>query len=132
MNLVDLSPQVSAAKAFVRGILAVVVIGAIVVGLITAVRWANDPFGLGKKHLATVETKAVANGQQADSNAAGARINDVRAGNVANIHKTGQEARNAVAQSTDPDDAIGDYLAGLDRVRDAGRARVTDPAADGR
>jgi hypothetical protein len=131
MNLIDLSPQVAQAKAFGRGLLAVSIVVVAVVGLITAVRWVNDPFGLGKAHVAKVETQAVVNGQQAASNAAGAAINDQRATNVAKIHKTGQEARDAVIQSTDPDDAVGDYLDGLDRVRNDGRARVSDPEADG-
>jgi type II secretory pathway pseudopilin PulG len=131
MNITDLSPEVAAAKAAGRDILVVVIVIVAVVGLITAVRWVNDPLGLGKAHVAKVETQATVNSQQAASNAAGAAINDSRATNVAQIHKTGQEARHAVQQSTDQDDAVRRYLDGLERVRRDGAAVIADPAADG-
>lgn len=128
MNLPDLTP----AKAVGRGLLAVLIIGLFVAGLVAAVRWVNDPLGLGKKHLVQAESAAATNGQQAASNAAGATINDQRAANLAKLDQTAQEARHAVQDASTYDDAAGDYLAGLERLRHAGAAPIGEPATDDR
>lgn len=49
-----------------------------------------------------------------------------RSSNTAKIHETAYEARDAVKSAPDIDTAIADYLAGIDRLRDAGAASVSD------
>lgn len=112
------------------GFSALIVLGLVVLGTSTAIDWIKHPFGLGKSQLAKAQTQAVVNGQQATSNAAGAAINDSRASNIARIHKTAQEARHAVQQSTDHDDRLRQYLDGLERVRRDGAAPITADPAD--
>ncbi|MEH0194590.1 hypothetical protein V7S57_02525 [Caulobacter sp. CCNWLY153] len=125
-------PLSDTAKGAIRAGVAVAVIGLIIAGLMTAAHFVSDPLGSKARRLDTAQTNAVVAGQQAASNGAGAAINDRRATNVANIQKTAQEARYEVATSTDHDDALRRYLAGLERVRHEGAAGVADPAADDR
>lgn len=120
------------AKTIARWVAAGLAVVVVLAAAATAVQLMSDPFGLKARHLAAVETQAVVNGQQAASEHAGAVINDSRAANVAKIQKTGQEARNAVAQNADADASIGDYLTGLDRVRVDGAASITTVDPDGR
>lgn len=114
------------------------VFGAVVLAivLLAGLGWVVDqvrhPFGLGRNALPAAKAEAAVNGQQADINAAGAAINDSRAANLAKIHKTAQEARHAVQQTTDHDARLREYLAGLERLRRDGEAPVTVDPADGR
>lgn len=109
-----------------RGAVAIIV----VVGVLALVHWVGDPFGWVERRLENAEASAAVNGQQADSNAAGAAINDSRATNVANIKKTAQEARHALATTPDHDDRLRLYLDALDQLRRDGAAPIADPSSD--
>jgi hypothetical protein len=109
-------------------------IGAVVVlaGVAKVADFVRHPFGLGKNALPEARAEAKVNGQQAQINAKGAAINDSRATNIARIHQTATEARHAVQQTTDHDDRLRQYLAGLDRVRHDGAAPIAaDPTDEG-
>lgn len=115
-------------KLFGAVVLAVVLLA----GLGWVVDQVRHPFGLRRNALPAAKAEAKVNGQQAKINADGAAINDSRANNIAKIHKTAQEARHAVQQTTDHDARLREYLSGLERLRRDGESPIAVDPADGR
>ncbi|KQV66655.1 hypothetical protein [Caulobacter sp. Root343] len=110
---------------------ALAVVALVLIGAGAAIDWVKHPFGLGRNALPAARAEAKVNGQQAQINADGAAINDSRAGNIARIHQTAQEARHAVQQTADYDVRLRRYLDGLDGVRNDGAAPIAADPADG-
>jgi hypothetical protein len=131
MNLPDLTPTGQIRKVGKLIAIAVAVVISII-GALVVMKFVGDPFGFGKRKTETAQATATVNGQQAASNAAGAAINDNRAGNVARLDRTAQEGQNAIWRADDLDAAYGSYLAHLECLRDQGRAPVAVRAADDR
>lgn len=123
-----MTPVMSTTLKVVAGLVAIALL---LIGGGAVVDWFKHPFGIGKNALPEARAEAKVNGQQAKINADGAAINDSRAGNIARIHQTATEARHAVQQTTDYDARVRQYLDGLDRVRDDGRAPIAADQPDG-
>lgn len=109
-----------------------VLVGAVLLVGVMRLGQALNPLNWFKPKVETVQAQLQVQTQQAESNAAGAAINDKRAGNIDTIRRTGQEARHAVQQTEDYDARLGVYLDRLDRLRDASAAPIGDVEADGR
>lgn len=109
-----------------RQIGAVVLAVLLVLGVLSVVGFVKDPFGWRKGQLTEAKAQAVTATKQAETNQAGAVINDRRARNTQTAYSKSEEARRAI-QTPDYDAALREYGAGIDRVREAGRSGLAEP-----
>ncbi|PLR28163.1 hypothetical protein SGCZBJ_03910 [Caulobacter zeae] len=99
--------------SFVDGLLVTLVLAVLV-----ALAWNFDPFGRRQ----AAEVRAGAAEVQADISTAAAGVAGSTAVQTLSINRRAEEAQDALDASTDPDDDLAAWSAGIDRVRDAGGA----------
>lgn len=91
---------------------------ALVLAVLVVLAWNFDPFGRRR----AAEERAGSAEVQADISTAAAGVAGATATQTQFINRRAEEAQDALDASTDPDDDLAAWSAGIDRVRDAGGA----------